>query len=43
MDTFKDKQQLEGLSATGAAPWEVWKTKDAVGHQENLESSRASK
>ena len=26
MDTFKDKQQLEGLCAGGAAPWEVWKT-----------------
>jgi len=26
MDTFKDKQQLEGMYATGRAPWEVWKT-----------------
>jgi glucose-1-phosphate cytidylyltransferase len=26
MDTFKDKQQLESLCATGLAPWEVWKT-----------------
>ena len=25
MDTFKDKQQLESLSATGVAPWEVWR------------------
>lgn len=25
MDTFKDKQQLEGLLASGTAPWEVWK------------------
>lgn len=25
MDTFKDRQQLEALYATGAAPWEVWK------------------
>jgi glucose-1-phosphate cytidylyltransferase len=25
MDTFKDKQQLEALYASGAAPWEVWK------------------
>ncbi len=25
MDTFKDKQQLESLYASGAAPWEVWK------------------
>ncbi|WP_427912467.1 glucose-1-phosphate cytidylyltransferase [Ramlibacter sp. MMS24-I3-19] len=26
MDTLKDKQQLETLYATGAAPWEIWKT-----------------
>ena len=26
MDTFKDRQQLESLYATGAAPWEVWRT-----------------
>jgi glucose-1-phosphate cytidylyltransferase len=26
MDTFKDKQQLEGLSLGGTAPWEVWKS-----------------
>jgi glucose-1-phosphate cytidylyltransferase len=25
MDTFKDKQQLEDLYASGAAPWEMWK------------------
>ena len=25
MDTFKDKQQLDSLCATGTAPWEVWK------------------
>jgi glucose-1-phosphate cytidylyltransferase len=25
MDTFKDKQQLEGLYSGGNAPWEVWK------------------
>ncbi|HSY99727.1 MAG TPA: sugar phosphate nucleotidyltransferase [Terriglobales bacterium] len=25
MDTFKDKQELESLWGTGAAPWEVWK------------------
>ena len=28
MDTFKDKQQLESLCVGGAAPWEVWKTKN---------------
>jgi len=27
MDTFKDRQQLECMYATGAAPWEVWKWK----------------
>ncbi len=26
MDTFKDKQRLDGLWASGRAPWEVWKT-----------------
>ncbi|AHJ98386.1 sugar phosphate nucleotidyltransferase [Hymenobacter swuensis] len=26
MDTFKDKQQLDELSARGNAPWEVWRT-----------------
>jgi glucose-1-phosphate cytidylyltransferase len=26
MDTFKDKQHLEGLCVGGSAPWEVWKT-----------------
>jgi hypothetical protein len=26
MDTFNEKQQWEGLSTAGAAPWEVWKT-----------------
>src|SRR5256885_7673039 len=26
MDTFKDKQELESLCTSGAAPWEVWKT-----------------
>jgi glucose-1-phosphate cytidylyltransferase len=25
MDTFKDKQQLENLCASGVAPWELWK------------------
>lgn len=26
MDTFKDKQELEGLWRSGASPWAVWKT-----------------
>jgi glucose-1-phosphate cytidylyltransferase len=25
MDTFKDRQQLEGMCGAGVAPWEVWK------------------
>jgi glucose-1-phosphate cytidylyltransferase len=25
MDTFKDRQQLEEIYATGSAPWEVWR------------------
>lgn len=25
MDTFKDRQQLEGLCGAGVAPWELWK------------------
>jgi glucose-1-phosphate cytidylyltransferase len=25
MDTFKDRQSLEGLLASGHAPWEIWK------------------
>jgi glucose-1-phosphate cytidylyltransferase len=26
MDTFKDRQHLESLYASGSAPWQVWKT-----------------
>jgi len=26
MDTFKDKQQLEALYSSGAAPWEIWRS-----------------
>ena len=29
MDTFKDRQHLEGLCASGTAPWELWKKKRA--------------
>jgi glucose-1-phosphate cytidylyltransferase len=32
MDTFKDKQQLDSLWASGHAPWEVWKTNNNNGH-----------
>ena len=38
MDTFKDKQNLEGLYATRHAPWEVWKNRRA---QDQLEEARA--
>ena len=31
MDTFKDKQQLENLWGSGAAPWEVWKSSHKSG------------
>jgi glucose-1-phosphate cytidylyltransferase len=31
MDTFKDKQQLESLWGSGAAPWEVWKARGKNG------------
>jgi len=31
MDTFKDKQQLENLWASGVAPWEVWKDNKGQG------------
>lgn len=30
MDTFKDRQHLENLEATGAAPWELWKAHEAA-------------
>jgi glucose-1-phosphate cytidylyltransferase len=30
MDTFKDKQQLEQLYSSGAAPWEVWKSNNRL-------------
>ena len=30
MDTFKDRQYLEGLAGGGAAPWEVWKNNGGV-------------
>jgi glucose-1-phosphate cytidylyltransferase len=30
MDTFKDKNQLEGLCASGMAPWEIWKRNNSA-------------
>src|SRR5277367_6638964 len=38
MDSFKDKQQLEGLCSGGVAPWEVWKTN---GNSEHSSATRA--
>jgi glucose-1-phosphate cytidylyltransferase len=35
MDTFKDKQRLDTLCASGSAPWEVWKAAEN-GHQNGL-------
>ena len=32
MDTFKDRQMLESLLATGNAPWEIWKAPLADSH-----------
>jgi len=34
MDTFKDKQNLEGMLGAGVAPWEVWKT-NGNGHSKS--------
>jgi glucose-1-phosphate cytidylyltransferase len=36
MDTFKDKQQLEGLCAGGVAPWELWKSRENAGSHKSL-------
>jgi glucose-1-phosphate cytidylyltransferase len=33
MDTFKDKEALENMYASGEAPWEVWKSKGGNGHR----------
>lgn len=30
MDTFKDKQRLDDLHATGAAPWQVWRDQNGI-------------
>jgi glucose-1-phosphate cytidylyltransferase len=35
MDTFKDKQHLDSLYSTGAAPWEVWRARSQVASQEH--------
>jgi glucose-1-phosphate cytidylyltransferase len=38
MDTFKDKQQLEGLWLGGTAPWEVWKANGKNGNGKSKEA-----
>jgi glucose-1-phosphate cytidylyltransferase len=38
MDTFKDKQQLEGLWLGGTAPWEVWKVNGKNGNGKSKEA-----
>jgi glucose-1-phosphate cytidylyltransferase len=38
MDTFKDRQHLESLYSSGAAPWEVWKT-NANGRRQGTPSA----
>ena len=38
MDTFKDKQELESLWGSGAAPWQVWKSGDKNGATKPLAS-----
>ena len=42
MDTFKDKQHLESLYASGNAPWEVWKEngKNHIAVAEPIRSGR---
>jgi glucose-1-phosphate cytidylyltransferase len=42
MDTFKDRQSLEGLLASGHAPWEVWKAplSDFPSHPRNGRGAR---
>jgi NDP-sugar pyrophosphorylase family protein len=39
MDTFKDKQRLETLWGSGAAPWEAWETaRNAAGANARIPS-----
>jgi len=39
MDTFKDKQHLEGLYSSGDAPWELWKRKPCASQDARSDSS----
>jgi len=41
MDTFKDKQQLEGLYSSGEAPWTVWKGNPERNEEESISTHPA--
>lgn len=43
MDTFKDRQLLENLQASGHAPWEVWKASLAEAQASHRNGSRPGK
>jgi len=43
MDTFKDRQILEGLLASGHAPWELWKAAQVEAHANTSNGSRPRK
>ena len=43
MDTFKDRQMLESLLASGHAPWEVWKTPPGSDAPSEASSERTSR
>ena len=40
MDTFKDRQLLEGLHSRGDAPWEVWRSTDGTYRRVDVGSDR---
>jgi glucose-1-phosphate cytidylyltransferase len=42
MDTFKDRQQLEGLLSSGHAPWEVWKARPDAGSHSSVGNGKGS-
>lgn len=43
MDTFKDRQSLEGLLASGRAPWEIWKAAQAGSPAHSVNGSKTRK
>ena len=42
MDTFKDRQILEGMLASGHAPWEVWKTQQGADAPSEASNGRSA-